>query len=82
MPCVKSGERPGVQVAQIGERLSEEARVQQAQDRAPDAADVLVDGIERASTSASRRLVVAGVRVAHEVRGRVVVHRERWRRML
>ena len=33
-----------VQVAQVGERLREEARVQQVQDRVLDAADVLVDG--------------------------------------
>ena len=54
------------------ERLAEEARVHQVQDRVLDAADVLVDGHPRADDrGVPRGVVVGGVAVAQEVPGRV-----------
>ena len=69
-----------VEQVHVRERLHEEARVHQVQDRVLDAADVLVDRHPAVGhRRVPRRLVVAGVGVADEVPGRVDerVHRVR-----
>ena len=61
-----------VEVPEVGERLGEEARVHQVQDRVLDAADVLVDGHPLAQRRrVPRGLFVARVAVAQEVPGGV-----------
>ena len=69
-----------VEQPHVRQRLHEEARVHQVQDRVLDAADVLVDRHPaREHRRVPRRLVVARVAVAQEVPGRVDerVHRVR-----
>ena len=61
-----------VEQLHVRQRLDEEARVHQVQDRVLHAADVLVDGHPALQHLAvPRRLVVVGVAVAQEVPGRV-----------
>jgi RNase H-fold protein (predicted Holliday junction resolvase) len=74
IPCVKSRANGSctLEVAEVAQRLAEEPRVEQVQDRVLDAADVLVDRHPRvdgvAATTRPRR---CGVAVAQEVPGRV-----------
>ena len=74
MPWVKSAAKGSWkdEVPEVRERLDEEARVEQVQDRVLDAADVLVDRHPaRNGVAPPRLLVVGGVAVAQEVPGGV-----------